>query len=62
MTMHYGRRNENGLFSNLMSIRMRRKILTNIKHKKQKDPQKKHRLGMVSKSTITGGLKLASQR
>ena len=29
-------------------------IKTNMKHKLQKDPQKKHRLGMVSKSKKEG--------
>ena len=31
-------------------------LKTNVKHNNKKDPEKKHRLGMVSKK-ITGGLK-----
>ena len=36
----------------------RQESMTDTKHKKQKGSTKKHRLGMVSKTIFTGGLKL----
>ena len=39
----------------------RQENMTNTKHKKTKnDPQKKYRIGTVSKYTFTGGLNLVS--